>query len=195
MALLHDGTRVFSQEWRQPVFLLPQGSLYHHFTVGQLTGGKRLEDVNLGISPHAPPAGHSWCCDLWRRDDRKRRPFFSLPFLLVHTKDSQHQSSSFLSRWSRRWMSSTLFQCTKNSQRLATERETKLGFKHGDNGNSSTGRKWIVSGKPEGTLHTATLGSTGRRKLTINHKEEADEIRLQAADVQPCWVWPQQKNR
>lgn len=51
MARLRGANRVFSQERGQPVFLLPQGSLYHHFTVGQQTGGKSLEDVNLGISP------------------------------------------------------------------------------------------------------------------------------------------------
>lgn len=38
------------------------------------------------------------------------------------------------------------------------------------------GRNGVLSGKPQGTLRLASLGSAGRRKLTGNHKRrEADE--------------------
>lgn len=48
---------------------------------------------------------------------RKRWPLL-FPFCLFTLKDFQHQLSSFLSRWSWRWMFSTLFQCTENDSRL-----------------------------------------------------------------------------
>lgn len=48
--------------------------------------------------------------------------------------------------------------------------KNKAGLQHSDNGKNSSGRKPNVSGKPEGTLRLASLGSAGGRKLTVKRE-------------------------